>query len=131
MRIHLFLSLFLLLLLCCSFDQMTKYSPLAVTVLVKKKHSMPRIVPKQRFVHTIVGDEVEHGQEHLVKRILDHRCILKNTFFLVEWHDEDLSEYTWEPLHNLLDCEQLLQDYFSRKHKHALTSSLLYQASST
>jgi hypothetical protein len=57
----------------------------------------------------------EEDREFEVERIIGHKEKKSGLFYRVKWKGFDVSESTWEPEDNLLDCSELIDEYFSKK----------------
>ncbi|CAG8470679.1 12919_t:CDS:1 [Racocetra persica] len=51
------------------------------------------------------------GMKYEVKVILDKRSYHRQTQYLVKWKSYPLHDATWEPLKNLENCKQLVEDF--------------------
>ena len=51
---------------------------------------------------------------YTVEKILNHRGPASKRQFLIKWQGFPTSENTWEPESNLLTCQQLLRNYWSK-----------------
>jgi transposase InsO family protein len=60
-----------------------------------------------------LADETE---EYEVEQVLDMQMVNNQPFYLIKWKGYDTSENTWEPINNLTNCQQLLQNYHQQWH---------------
>jgi transposase InsO family protein len=83
---------------------------------MKRLHSVFHIsllepAPENAKIATNVQIEEESEDEYEVEEILDRQRISGKPHYLVKWKGYDTSENTWEPIENLRDCHQLVQQY--------------------
>jgi hypothetical protein len=60
--------------------------------------------------------EIEGREEFEVLEILDSRIIQRKLEYLIQWQGYDVSERTWEPISNLCDAPEMIQE-FHRKYQ--------------
>lgn len=60
--------------------------------------------------------EVEGGlPEYEVAAILDDKVIRRKQYFLVSWKGYDAASNTWEPISNLDNSKELVEEYLSSR----------------
>jgi len=59
--------------------------------------------------------EIDQDLEYEVESILDSKISRKKLFYLVHWKGYDTTENSWEPTQNLLNSQELIND-FHNKH---------------
>jgi hypothetical protein len=70
--------------------------------------------------------DVNLDDTYYVEKIVDHKGPASARFYLIKWLNFPASENNWEPVKNLIGCEQLLQEYWqSRKTESAKNSATL------
>ena len=60
-------------------------------------------------------DLIEGSEEYEIEAILAHRKIGRQMQYLVKWKGYDTSENTWEPIRNLSNAEEILDEYKKRR----------------
>jgi hypothetical protein len=58
--------------------------------------------------------EIEGQEEFEVLEILDSRIIRRKLEYLVQWQGYDVSERTWEPVANLRNALEMIQEFHRR-----------------
>ena len=56
-------------------------------------------------------DIIDDNEEFEVEKILDKRKVRNNTQYLVKWASYDHSWISWEPVNNLINAKDAIQDY--------------------
>jgi hypothetical protein len=73
--------------------------------------SLLETAPENAELATNVEIEEETENEYEVENVLSMKRVSGKPHYLVKWKGYDTSENTWEPIENLTDCRQLVQQY--------------------
>jgi transposase InsO family protein len=71
--------------------------------------------PENAKLATNVEIEEEAENEYEVEDILSMKRVSGKPHYLVKWKGYDTSENTWEPIENLTDCRQLVQQFHQQE----------------
>ena len=74
-----------------------------------------REVPQPLPVVISDADGSQH-EEHIVEKIIGKRTKRKRIEYLVHWDGYGINDRTWEPVHNLQNCKEII-DEFEKKSK--------------
>ena len=55
-----------------------------------------------------------HTREHVVARVLCHRCKGRGLQYLIEWKGYDMDDATWEPERHLVNAPAKVAEYWDR-----------------
>jgi hypothetical protein len=58
--------------------------------------------------------QVNGEEEFEVEEILDSKIKNRVLYFLIHWQGYDISECTWEPIKNLTNAQEALQDFHKK-----------------
>jgi hypothetical protein len=78
------------------------------------KSLYPRELPRDQLKVIDAHANVPVDDIYTVEKILNHRGPASKRQFLIKWQGFPTSENTWEPESNLLTCQQLLRNYWSK-----------------
>ena len=67
--------------------------------------------PAPQDAQTVENVEIEEDDEYEVEKVLKHKQVNRQPFYLVKWKGYNTSENTWEPIVNLKGCHWAMQDY--------------------
>lgn len=55
-------------------------------------------------------------EEYEVEDIVDYKIASNNVYYFVKWKDWDPSTNTWEPIENLTDCAEILENFKEKNY---------------
>lgn len=73
----------------------------------------PKPVKRKRLSDDSYDDNSTYGYEYIVEKILAHEYRNKKQMFLVKWKGWTQESNTWEPLENLTNCPEPLEEFLA------------------